>query len=760
MINEELLVANELQKELQQEASKAKEYKDEAQPLFFQEVSRADSYMYEKYLLRPYNPDDLFQKKGNYDLFDTMREDDQISACLMLKKLMILGQWEIECEDEKVKEQLEWNLKDGLDELFEKKLLNILTAKDYGFSVTEKIFEYIDTPKWGRKIIISKLKTRAPHSFEFDQDSSGNVTTIRQSQSKGDDIKLEPKKVIHYINNKEFDNPYGKADFASIGVYRAWFSKDNIIKYWAMFLEKFGSPTAVGTYAKSMTNQKDAILKVLKRIQQNTAIVIPEGIEVELLEAMKSGSQKSDYENAINRFDKMITIAMLQPDKMGMSGETVKGGSFALGKEQFGMYYELVNTDKKQLARLINREVINPLVMWNYGTSVEASFKFIQVDQAKKNEQFKIWLDAIQKGKIMTSLEQWNHFLQGIDFPEINEAEWKEDQAKKEEDRLDKKENEPNRFQQPIQDINQGGGKADKVPKEKLPPKEKPIKDIKKQTKDYADYFRKPTVYESKVELKKIDRGLDKIEDTYKTDIADAYKLSINALADEIRSKKIIERKRLDIINKLQLKHQAKIERLIRDMMIDSGKLGVETAHSEVPQKYYIIDDVPPLGNDDLAVWLTEHASYVSSMESGFILGKVKPILSEAIREGSSTKEAMELIDEALKGYDIHLDANRIENIVRTNTSKAFNEGRTQEFSKVKEHIPAYQFSAILDGRTSSICEALDKTIFRATEMSTYQPPLHFMCRSLIVAIFEDEEFELSEIPPTEPTGGGFRKLV
>lgn len=725
--------------------SKTHEYKEDIQPVFFQEISRADSYLYDKYRLRPYNPDDLFQKKGNYDLFDTMREDDQISACLMLKKLMILGQWEIGCEDEKVKAQLEWNLKEGLDELFEKKLLNILTSKDYGFSLTEKIFEYVDTPNWGKKIIISKLKTRAPHSFEFDQDDSGNITQIRQSQSKGDDIELKPEKFIHYINNKEFDNPYGRADFASIGVYRAWFTKENVIKYWAMFLEKFGSPTAVGTYEKTMTNQKDVILKILKRIQQNTAIVMPEGVKVELLEAMKSGTQQSGYEAAINRFDKMITIAMLQPDKIGMSGETVKGGSYSLGKEHFGMFYELINTDKKQLARQVNREIISPLVLWNYGTGVKAEFKFIQIDQAKKNEQYKLWLDAIKTGKIMTNLEQWNHFLQGLDFPEIDEKEFEEDKIRREEigkqiQGIDKKDSEEEEEEEP-------GKKPEEEPEEK------------KQTKDYT------IKYDRRIDYKKIERETEKIESKYKEEIADIFKLMINGLADEIRRKKIIERKRLDIINKLELRHKDKLTRLIKSMMKEGMELGSETARSEIPNKYYIVNPVPGLSDEDVAVWLEESALYVSSVESAFILKAAKPILAESIRNGLGTKEAMKMLDTALKGYDIDIEdiggANRIENIVRTNTSKAFNEMRNQEFAKVSNHIKGYWVSIILDKRTSEVCQELDSNvqgIYKPNEAPDF--PAHYQCRTIKTAVFEDEPVDnWATMPAVEKEAGGFLRL-
>ena len=731
---------------------KGNDNKQEAPIQFFSEISRADSSLYEKYTLRPYNPNVLYQKKGSYDIFDEMREDDQISALLMLKKLMIIGDWAIECEDEKIKAQIENNFKEGIDELFEKKLINILSALDYGFSLTEKIFAYEDTKEWGNKIIIKKLKTRAPHSFEFPQDEFGNITEIKQDTGSGEDILLPVKKFIHYIYKKEFDNPYGQSDIGTIGVYRAWFGKDNIIKFWNMYLEKFGSPTVVGTYPKGMANQRAQLLKVLKRIQQDTAIAIPDGFVVDLLQATTQKGE-AGYEKAIDKYNTMIARPMLVPDLMGMSGGETKGGSFALGKEHFGLFYELINTEKKQLARLVNRELVSPLVLWNYGNQYNAEFKFIAVDDKKKEAQFKIWLEAIKTGKLQTTTEQLNHFLKGIDFPELTEEDIRKKEEEDNQKREDDKEKWKNKFQPGFQPQ---PGEPEQKPEQKLP--EKPIE--KKQTKEYAK-----TKYDRRVNYAKIERETENIEKKYKDDLAQLFKLSINGLADSIRRQKIIERKRFDLIEKLTLKHTVKIEKMIKDMMKDGMVLGSETAKEEIPQKYYIINPVPELSDDEVAEWLTEHASYVSSMESGFILGKAKPILAESIRNGTSTKQAMTMLDESLRGYDIDIEdiggANRLENIVRTNTAKAFNEMRKQEFAKVSDHIKGYYYSIILDGRQSALCEKLDSAvngIYQPNEVPW--PPNHHMCRSLVTAVYEDEEVDKwGEMPAVEQVDGDFLKL-
>jgi len=104
----------------------------------------------------------------------------------------------------------------------------------------------------------------------------------------------------------------------------------------------------------------------------------------------------------------------------------------------------------------------------------------------------------------------------------------------------------------------------------------------------------------------------------------------------------------------------------------------------------------------------------------------------------------------------------RIETVVRTNYMDAYNAGRQAVFtdSDIKDEIPAYQYSAIMDGRTSDVCDGLDGNIYKSNNpiWSQIWPPLHFNCRSIVVPIFADEFDGVESKPPTimpEPGFGG-----
>jgi SPP1 gp7 family putative phage head morphogenesis protein len=104
----------------------------------------------------------------------------------------------------------------------------------------------------------------------------------------------------------------------------------------------------------------------------------------------------------------------------------------------------------------------------------------------------------------------------------------------------------------------------------------------------------------------------------------------------------------------------------------------------------------------------------------------------------------------------------RIETIVRTNTLAAFNEARGQQFAKLGDAIIGYEYSAVMDSRTSDICAALDKKFITPAEYDYYNPPNHYNCRSILVPIFHDEQSEadnLGDPPATNREKGGFLTL-
>lgn len=136
--------------------------------------------------------------------------------------------------------------------------------------------------------------------------------------------------------------------------------------------------------------------------------------------------------------------------------------------------------------------------------------------------------------------------------------------------------------------------------------------------------------------------------------------------------------------------------------------------------------------------------------------------IESAIEKGETLDDFKARIGEDLEqawGGDI---PGRLETIFRTNVQSAYAAGRYYQNNRpeVRATHPYSRFTAVLDGRTSDICEALDGTVLPSDDdfWLNHQPPLHFNCRSDVSAITVEEAKELGvdELPPDTQADDGF----
>lgn len=81
----------------------------------------------------------------------------------------------------------------------------------------------------------------------------------------------------------------------------------------------------------------------------------------------------------------------------------------------------------------------------------------------------------------------------------------------------------------------------------------------------------------------------------------------------------------------------------------------------------------------------------------------------------------------------------------------AFNSGRLAVYEANKSRIFGFQFTAVLDARTTNLCQSLHGRVIAPNDSDFYRmsPPLHPKCRSFWVEILSDEFIKpaLTEIP-------------
>lgn len=97
-----------------------------------------------------------------------------------------------------------------------------------------------------------------------------------------------------------------------------------------------------------------------------------------------------------------------------------------------------------------------------------------------------------------------------------------------------------------------------------------------------------------------------------------------------------------------------------------------------------------------------------------------------------------------------------LDTLSRTNLFEAMNEARYAEFTSpdLDGFVAALQYSAILDDRTTDICQSLDNGIYDAESnvWDEYRPPNHYNCRSILVPVTQLDGWSGQESPPPSVT--------
>jgi phage gp29-like protein len=311
------------------------------------------------------NPDDLVGGRG-YETYDRMQRDSQVRACLNIKKLSILSRgWQVhpasgDPEDARAAEFVRWCLEDMRGSVIDV-LYNILDAVAKGFSISEINYKVIEGGPYDGMIGLDSIKSKDPAGIAFDTDEFLNLTAMYQGP--GRDVKLPPEKFLLYTYMPRYESPFGTSDLRA--AYRHWWSKDIILRFYNVYLEKYGSPTVVGAYTRGTPkSQQDDLLKVLDKIQQETAIVLPEDIKVELLEAQRGGD--SGYLQAIEYHDRQIAKSIL--GQTLTTDEGMRYGSFALAKVHLDVLRMTLEKTKRDVEESVMQEqLIRRLVSYNFG---------------------------------------------------------------------------------------------------------------------------------------------------------------------------------------------------------------------------------------------------------------------------------------------------------------------------------------------------------------------------------------------------------
>ena len=338
------------------------------------------------------NPDAVVKKKGLKAYEAMERKDAHYASVLQTRKLSLLGKgYEIqpaseEPRDVEIADFVRWNF-EHMRGSFRQDLIEILDALGKGFSLSEIVYTLAERGPYKGKVVLKALKAKDQQYFGFALDDFDNILddgivqnplishglrlssvlsdkqlqTLGSAQRESANRKLPRTKFVHFAFNSRAENPYGRG-LAGVCYWYSWFKTEGGFKFWLVFLEKFGSPTVTVSVSKEASDpDRQKVRNILKALQQETGIVLPEGFELKLLEATRHG--EAGYRQLIEVCNAEISKAVL-----GQTLTTEQGqrGARSLGQVHQEVLYNLLQFDGEMLEATINEQAVERLVDFNY----------------------------------------------------------------------------------------------------------------------------------------------------------------------------------------------------------------------------------------------------------------------------------------------------------------------------------------------------------------------------------------------------------
>lgn len=806
----------------------------ESIPLAMEEISWSEQDVLQSYMPFSNNPDPIVRNKG-LKIYKEMLVDEQVKVCSEIRKQARLSsEWTIKpgIEGNARSEEMADFVADMFNRMkgtFEDVLYQIYSAVDYGFSISEKVFDVVEHGKWKGKIGLKFMKTREPFNYDFKVDAHGNLEGLVYTGIGGPEKGIEkdqmsrfvpnylkpnnntlaalmpgsnsiygnnfgtvsnpfpPQKFVIYSYNIQFGNLYGRSDL--MGAFKWWLMKKHGSKFWAIWLERYASPFIWAQYKRDAGLKKSALEGIddfIRNLSARQGVRVSDAVELKSIEFNSTGHQS--YENSIEAYNRFITRSMLIPNLMGFTKQP-ESGSYALGQKHFDIFLWMLDKLGRDTSEtIVGEQMIKPLVDLNFPDVDQEEypkFQFLSVDDQSIDARSKI-VSILASAGVIDVNEQWvREFLtipkkeNVLVNPDGTKIVASGEEEEEEEEETIKKEENPSGAQDPekSKDKNQ----EDDKPKEKDAPK-----------KEFQE--RAQTFFEKKIRVKEFKKKIESVNKAIFDEASKEIGEIRDDIVEQVKRKKIVINGDANDINRVAFNANGLKDIFLKwsvKIFLDSRlKFADELAEGgvriEITRKFVDATDplmepwepVPPQEAIDFfrrkviakmvnaagkkiildmasgidLPFMRQRAFTIAGVIKDDILNDAKQIILNGIKkidENQTIKDLKQMFnkyieqgemvdDELLRPY-------RLQTIVRTNITEAINQGRASMMMDpdVEGFVQYWQYSAILDDRTTEYCRCMDEKVFRLEDILMLNPPAHYNCRSISVPI---TKFEIDEL--------------
>lgn len=309
------------------------------------------------------------------ELFEEMEEKDpHLFSQLQTRKNAVTGlDFEVipfDSDDPRDKQIAEFVTEQiGGLESFEDVMTDLLDAIGKGFAVSEILWGYDEG-----HVVVKDIRAR--HQKRFFWDTLDDSFKVRTADDPGG-VLLPVNKFIFHKYKARSGHP------SRAGVLRVvswmYLFKNYDIKDWIAFCEVFGMPLRLGKYQPGASDaDKSALMQALVMLGSDAAGIIPDGTTIDFVTTEKTSSTDL-YERLARYCDEQISKAVLGQTLTSDSG----GGSFAQSKTHNEVRHDLTVADCKALAATLRRDLLRPLVLFNFGEDTRIPYIRFDCEEAE-----------------------------------------------------------------------------------------------------------------------------------------------------------------------------------------------------------------------------------------------------------------------------------------------------------------------------------------------------------------------------------------
>ena len=342
-------------------------------------------------------------------LFEDMEERDLHLLAEMSKRKRTVAKLDWSIKAPKNADANEQKYTDAISELmgvienFEDIITDSLDAIGKGFRCHE-----LHWVREGNVWLINDMQWHVPQRFIIDPFNQREL--LLAGNGLGDDEPLwENAWLVHTHKAKSGYLVRGGLHRALVWSY---VFKNYSVRDLAEFLEIYGLPLRLGTYPAGATDgEKLTLLRAVMEIGHRAAGIIPQGMMIDFKEAAKGSSDP---------FMDMIKWCEMSQSKAILGGTLTsqadgKSSTNALGKVHEETRLEIRDSDAKQLAASLSRDVIGALMRINYPNVSPRRYPKFVFDLAE-TEDIGVYSEALPKlvGIGMQIPAPWAHKRLGI----------------------------------------------------------------------------------------------------------------------------------------------------------------------------------------------------------------------------------------------------------------------------------------------------------------------------------------------------------